>query len=73
MQLWIYDYLSTEPNAMREGVGAMFELNREQFNLMAQDLVSFVHRVSSDPNAPAAALAILPEVLKVLCKMPTAR
>lgn len=47
----------------------MFKLNQEQFDLMAQDLVTFVRRVAADKNASPAELAALPEIVKVLCGM----
>lgn len=47
----------------------MFKLNQEQFDLMAQNLVSFVCRVAADKNASPAEIAVLPEIAKVLCGM----
>ena len=47
----------------------MFKLNQEQFDLMAQNLVSFVCRVAADKNASPAEIEALPEVAKILCGM----
>ena len=50
-------------------VNKVFKLNQEQFDLMAQSLVSFVLRVAADKNASPAEIAALPEIAKVLCRM----
>lgn len=47
----------------------MFHLDQEQFDLMAQELVSFVCRVTADKNASPAEIEVLPEIAKVLCGM----
>ncbi len=44
----------------------MFKLNQEQFDLVTQDLVGFVHRVATDRNASPAEISVLPEIAKVL-------
>lgn len=42
-------------------------ITRNQLESVTDDLVAFVHRVSTSENATPAEIAALPEIAKVLC------
>lgn len=46
----------------------MIFATKEQLDMVAEDLVKFVHRVATDKKATPEEIAVLPEIVKVLCE-----